>query len=220
MNNFLPLFQAFDALFPIGAYTLSNGMETYTQKGIVRCGDTLLDFLKAQVYLLPYNDLGLAAKAADGVDLVQLDNLCSAMKQPREIRTGSEKLCTRFLKAQSALSDYPSLTAYRKAISEGVCDGHYPVAAGLFIRDLHAATSTAIELYCYHILSAFVNQAVKLVPLGQLYGQSALFEAMKLIPEAARKALSVSMDELGASGCGFDLRAMQHEVMSGRLYMS
>ena len=37
MDNigFLTLMQAFDSLFPIGAYAFSNGMETYVQRGIV-----------------------------------------------------------------------------------------------------------------------------------------------------------------------------------------
>jgi urease accessory protein len=155
------------------------------------------------------------------------------MKQPSEIRKGSERLCARFLKVQANLANYHGLSAYRDAISKKRCDGHYSVAVGLFIRDLDmpsvsmgipSATlgilGAALEFYCYGILSAFVNHAVKLVPLGQLDGQSALFESMRGIPAAARKALAVSIDDLGVSGCGFDLRAMQHETLAGRLYSS
>jgi urease accessory protein len=220
MNKMLPLYQAFDALFPIGAYTLSGGMETYTQMGIVRDKGTLNAFLKAQVYILPFGDLGLAANAAQGVDFVFLDHLCAAMKQPYEIRTGSAKMCSRFLKIQSELAEYPALSAYRAAILQGHCDGHYPVAMGLFIRDTGAPVGAAMELYGYSILSLMVNHAVKLIPLGQSDGQSALFEAMRLIPEAVNKALSASIEDLGVSGAGFDLRAMQHETLKGRLYSS
>jgi urease accessory protein len=220
MNEMLPLYHAFDALFPIGAYTLSGGMETYTQKGIVRDKETLVAFLNAQVYILPYSDLGLAAKAAEGTDFIFLDHLCAAMKQPLELRTGSEKMCSRFLKIQSELACYPSLSAYRAAIARGSCDGHYPVAVGLFIRDTGAPVGAALELYGYSILSLTVNHAVKLIPLGQSDGQSALFAALRLIPEAVQKALAVSVEDLGVSGAGFDLRAMQHETLKGRLYSS
>jgi len=65
-----------------------------------------------------------------------------------------------------------------------------------------------------------VNHAVKLIPLGQSEGQSALFEVMRLIPGAAQKAMAADIDELGVSGCGFDLRAMQHETLHGRLYIN
>ncbi len=47
MDNigFLTLMQAFDSLFPIGAYAFSNGMETYVQRGIVTDKNTLSEFL-------------------------------------------------------------------------------------------------------------------------------------------------------------------------------
>jgi len=216
----IAMLQVFDPLFPTGAYTMSGGMETYTQKGLVNDKSTLVSYLKALVYILPYGDLGVCAKTAQGEDFILMDNLSAAMKQPFEIRTGSEKLCARFLKAQDALCDYPSLAAYRQAIRQTKCRGHYPVAVGLFLRDLNASLNEALELYCYSLLSQAVNHAVKLIPLGQSDGQAALFEAMRLIPGAAQKAMAASVDELGVSGCGFDLRSMQHETLHGRLYIN
>jgi len=216
----IALLQAFDPLFPTGAYTMSGGMETYTQKGLVQDKSALVSYLKAQLYILPYGDLGICAKTAQGEDFILMDNLCAAMKQPYEIRTGSEKLCTRFLKAQETLCNYPSLTAYRQAIKQEKCKGHYPVAVGLFIRDLNADIGDALELYCYSLLSQTVNHAVKLIPLGQSDGQAALFEALRLIPGAAQKAMAADVDDMGVSGCGFDLRAMQHETLRGRLYIN
>jgi urease accessory protein len=216
----IALLQAFDPLFPTGAYTMSGGMETYTQKGLVEDKSTLVSYLKALIFILPYGDLGVCAKTAQGENFILLDCLCAAMKQPFEIRTGSEKLCARFLKAQEMLCDYPSLAAYRNAIRQEKCRGHYPVAVGLFMRDLNASIDEALELYCYSLLSQAVNHAVKLIPLGQSDGQAALFEAMRLIPGAVQKALAADVDELGVSGCGFDLRAMQHETLHGRLYIN
>ncbi|MDR1069879.1 MAG: hypothetical protein LBL37_03750 [Gracilibacteraceae bacterium] len=220
MDNLLPLIQVLDPLFPIGGYTLSGGLETYTQKGLVRDRETLAAYLSAQLYLLPYGDLGVAAKAALGGDFVCLDGLCAAMKTPVEIREGSEKLCAHFLKAQSVLRDFPLLDEYRGTIADGRCDGHYPVAVGLFIKSIEADIQTALELYCYSILSAAANHTVKLVPLRQMDGQLSISAIMKRVPTAAQKAKTVSMDELGVSGCGFDLRAMQHETLPGRLYIS
>jgi urease accessory protein len=216
----IALLQAFDPLFPTGAYTMSGGMETYTQKGLVNDKPALVSYLKALIYILPYGDLGVCAKTAQGEDFIFMDSLCAAMKQPFEIRTGSEKLCTRFLKAQDALCDYPSLAAYRQMIKLEKCRGHYPVAVGLFIRDLNASLNEALELYCYSLLSQAVNHAVKLIPLGQSDGQAALFEAMRLIPGAVQKAMAAGVDDLGVSGCGFDLRSMQHETLHGRLYIN
>jgi len=228
VTNRIALLQAFDPLFPTGAYTMSGGMETYTQKGLVQDKSDLVAYLKAQMYILPYSDMGVCAKTAEGEDFVLMDSLCAAMKQPFEIRSGSEKLCARFLKAQEMVRgtahdvrcDYPLLAAYRQATKQEKCRGHYPVAVGLFMRDLNADLNEALELYCYSLLSQTVNHAVKLIPLGQSDGQAALFEALRLIPAAVQKARAASVDELGVSGCGFDLRAMQHETLQGRLYIN
>lgn len=75
-------------------------------------------------------------------------------------------------------------------------------------------------MYAYSILSSLVNHAVKLVPLRQLDGQICLADAMKKIPSAAQAAMHINEDELGISGCGFDLRSMQHERLYSRIYIS
>lgn len=220
MDNFLPLLQSFDTLFPIGAYTLSNGMETYVQKDIVYNKESLAKFLAAYLKILPYNDLGIAAHAANGGDAGELDKLCTAMKSPAEVRSGSERLCARFLKAQASLSPYKNLDIYWDMIRAGDCRGHYSVAVGLYIRDLGTDIYSALNIYGYNLLSAPVNHATKLVPLRQLEGQSVLFTALQQIPAIVKKAMEVKIEELGATGAGFDIRAMQHESLYMRLYSS
>ena len=214
------LSQALDPLFPIGSFTLSNGTETYTAKELVTDKETLSQLLNAYIYTLPTGDLGFAAKAASGEDITLLDNLCAASKSPFELRDGSSKLCRRFIKAQAALCPTPRLTDYSKRIEAGECTGFHPIAIGLFIADIEADIREGLSLHAYSLLSAMANHAVKLVPLRQLDGQTALFEAMKRIPEAAEKALSVQTDDLGISGSGFELRSMQHEKLFTRIYIS
>jgi urease accessory protein len=218
MDNSLYLWQAFDALFPIGAYTLSNGLETYVQRGLVRDPETLRAFIQAYLALLPYGDLGLAARAAEGEDPEKLDRLCHIMKAPAEVRQGSQRLGIRFLKAQAALHPYAGLSAYAQLIRSGRCRGHYPVAVGLFIRDLGAAEG--LNRYAYSLLSALVNHAAKLVPLRQLQAQAVLYAALEQIPTAVAQARRTQLEDLGVSGVGFDLRAMQHETLYSRLYSS
>lgn len=214
------LAQALDPLFPIGSFTLSNGMETYTAKNIVTDKESLTALLNAYIYTLPTGDMGFAAKAALGDDISVLDALCSASKSPYELRDGSSKLCRRFIKAQSALCSTPRLTDYFQRIEAGECTGLHPIAIGLFIADIEADIREGLSLYAYSLLSAMANHAVKLVPLRQLDGQSALYEAMEKIPEAVEKALSVQTDDLGISGSGFELRSMQHEKLFTRIYIS
>ena len=216
----LLLLQAFDSLFPIGAFALSSGLETYVYKRLISDKAGLQAYLAAYLHVLPYGDLGVAALAAGGADIKTLDELCHAMKAPREIREGSVRLCSRFIKAQMALGVCAPFTQYRRLIEEKQCAGHYPVAVGLFIRETGADLHFALSAYCYSLLSAAANHVVKLVPLRQFDGQAALREAMNLIGRAADAAQNVAIGDLGVSGCGFELRSMQHETLETRLYLS
>ena len=109
---------------------------------------------------------------------------------------------------------------YKNQIESGECSGHYSVAMGLFIKETEADLSEALELYCYSILSSMANHAVKLVPLRQLDGQKALFAVEQKILEAVSRSVKMNMEDIGASGCGFDIRSMQHEKLFSRLYIT
>lgn len=220
MDKLLYLAQSLDPLFPIGSYTLSNGMETYVQKGIVRDLDTLREFLDSYLTMLTYNELAFAAKAGEGEEPSKLDELYSALRAPSELRAGSSRQCVRFLKIHTELGNYPLLDGYQAMIKDGSCDGHHCIAMGLFIKDAGVELREGLRLYGYSILSTMVNQAVKLVPLRQLDGQRALYGILEKIPEAVEKAAAAQWDMLGAGGCGFDLRSMQHERLYSRLYSS
>lgn len=219
-SGMLKLLQATDSLFPIGAFTLSNGMETYTSLGIVNSGKSLSEYLDAYVYLLPYGDLGFAAKAAAGGDITLLDSIFAASRSPYELRCCSSKMCVRFLKTEISLGDYNLLKSYSEKISAGQCTGFFPVAVGLFIREVGADIDAGLEMYGYSLLSSAVNHAVKLVPLSQLDGQKCLSKAAEKIPDAVKKAVNVQIKDLGIGGSGFDLRSMQHEKLYSRIYIS
>jgi len=59
----LYMLQICDSLFPIGAFTLSNGLETYVQRGVVHSPETLAAYLADYLALAPYQELGVAALA-------------------------------------------------------------------------------------------------------------------------------------------------------------
>ena len=218
MDSLLQRMQIFDSVFPIGAYTMSNGLESYVQQGIIHDRVTLQEYLYALLTVLPYNDLGFAAKAAMGESFVLLDTLCTASRSAYELREGCRKLCIRFLKMILEMEQAPKLTVYQNAIAGGQCFGSYPVAIGLYLGKKEIEQGLA--MYCYQQLSAAVTHAVKLVPLRQSDGQIALHEILTQIPMAVQAAMRCSLDELGAGGFGFSLRAMQHEVLYSRLYLS
>lgn len=219
-TGILRLMQVLDSLFPIGAFTMSNGLETYTQKEIIHSCETLDEYLSSYIHALPSNDLGYAAKAASGKDIIRLDEICSAAKSPYELRKGSEKLCSRFIKTVRETGSFPLTENYSSLISQGICAGHHCIAVGLFIADNTDNILTGLQMYCFSLLSAAVNHAVKLVPLRQLEGQRLLSKITPEIPKAVIKASELSEDELGTNGPGFDISSAEHEKLYTRIYIS
>lgn len=220
----LNMLQICDSLFPIGAFALSNGLETYVQRGLVATADDLSRYLSDFLAVAPYQELGAMALAArhadDEVFLAELDNLCAALRAPREVRQGSAKLCMRLLKAAEQLAPMPRLAAYRARIASGGCVGQHPVAVGLYAADDGLELREALSAYGYSLLSAMTTCAVKCVPLRQLEGQRALRDAFPALVNAVETALTVGLSDLGVGGASFDLCAMQHETLYSRLYMS
>ena len=102
----LYMLQICDSLFPIGAFTLSNGLETYVQHGVVDSPETLAAYLADYLALAPYQELGVAALAmqyaSEPENWRRLDQLYTACRAPMEVRQGSAKLCMRLIKARRA----------------------------------------------------------------------------------------------------------------------
>lgn len=221
--NFMRILQICDSLFPIGAFTLSNGLETYVQKELISSPDGLEEYLRSYISLLAYNELGSAAIAyrSDENELIRLDEIYTACKAPAEIRKGSQRVARRFFRASEKISESAeSLNNYKRLVELGKCSGHQCIAYGLFIKDCGEDLSEGLGVYGYSICSAIVTNCVKLVPLSQLAGQKILAESFEHISAAAEKAMQIGIDEIGVCGAGFELRAMEHEKLYSRQYMS
>ena len=105
------LLQVNDALFPIGGYSHSQGLETYIQRGIVHNVDTAREYITHKIkWNLAYTELlaaRLAYEAAEKKDLQELlylEELLEASRIPMEQR---EKWVPVLLRPLKSL-DFPS----------------------------------------------------------------------------------------------------------------
>ena len=162
-----------DALFPIGAYAHSYGLETYVQQGCVHDAATAGKWLRAYFSgSFLYGEL-LSARLAyeafgepDGLEkLLELEAEVRAARVPRETRE-------------------------------------------------------ALQHYLYAQLSALTNTCVKLIPLSQTDGARLVASFRTCYSAYIDRALAAEADDLCLSSPGLDIRAMQHEVLYSRLYMS
>lgn len=222
------LLQVNDALFPIGAYSHSYGLETYIQKNLLTYSDDAWEFIRNRLcYNFCYSEL-LSAKlayeyAADRQlkKIAELETLLDASKVPREIREAGHKLGSRFVKTLQGMDiDYESdiFTAYCKLRKSKTVT--HSIVYGVFCAAVGIDHETAMAHYLYAQTSAIVTNCVKSIPLSQTDGQHLLYKSQELFPKLLEKLKSLTEDELCLSTPGADIRCMQHEGLYSRIYMS
>lgn len=222
------LLQVNDALFPIGGYSHSYGLETYIQKGIVHDEDSAEEFIHKRLeYNFLYNEflavrLGWEyAVRGDLTAISRLEEIMEAGKIPRETREASRKLGSRFIKTLSALEiprENRVFEEYREARKGKSV--HHAVAYGVFCGAAGSTREEALEHFLYAQTSAMVTNCVKTIPLSQSSGQKLLSGCYPLLQKLTREVKELGEEWLGLSGPGFDLRCMQHEGLYSRIYMS
>lgn len=224
-NDFLKILQSVDAFFPIGAFTLSNGLEDYVITGRIKTHEELETYLKGFIQMFPYQDLGLLhlsychAEKKDA--LIRLDQLANAMKSAMEVRGGSSKMCVRYLKARESMGDCGGMLKwYFDQIRRNHLTGFHPIALGIYGASLDIEEDLLLCMYSYSVLSAIVNNAVKLVPLSQMEGQRILLKTLGHLETVVEKVRQIQETDLGVSGGAFEIHCMNHEQLYSRLYMS
>ncbi len=223
--SLLKMMQSVDAFFPVGAFTLSNGLEDYVIVEKIHSIEGLREYLEGFLQVFPYQDLGIAALAyrygKDRNMLLRLDELANAIKCAREVRTGCIRMCSRYLKAREAMSDCGGkLKWYREKIKNKEAAGFHPIAIGIYASSMGMEIEEMLSMYGYSVISAIVNNGVKLVPLSQMEGQKVLFQMLEGLEKAVERAGNVAMEELGVSGSAFEIHCMNHEYLYSRQYMS
>lgn len=226
-NSLLSLLHLSDPALPIGGYSHSAGLETYVQLGIVKDAATAKGFVTEMLSKnIHYSDAAFVSLAygATGINdlstILSLDEECTAVKLPREVREASRKIGWRLIKNFQPLCNNELLSEYAKAAKSQVVSGHYCIAFGLLANILNISKKDALTGFYYSAAAGFVTNSVKLIPLSQQHGQEILFSLHPLIEELAEKSLQPDKDLIGLCCSGFDIRSMQHERLYSRLYMS
>ncbi|AEF93632.1 Urease accessory protein ureF [Desulfotomaculum nigrificans CO-1-SRB] len=223
----LSLLQISDSFFPTGSFTQSYGLETYVQKGLITSKEDLVNFLTTYLLeLLACSDclaMLLAYRAGqDGslVSLVELDQILAAQKIAREGREASVKTGNRMLQTATRLFTSSILVQFSKLVKQGKTYGHHAVVFGLMGQAIGLEEKELAFSFVYSTTAGMVNNAVRLIPLGQNEGQWVLKELQVVMEQAVEKSLGLSLNDLGSAAPALEIRGMQHERLYSRLFMS
>lgn len=216
------LLQINDTLFPIGNYTHSFGLESYIQLKRISTKQEAKDYLKAYLNTqILYTDL-LAIKLIYNTDSLQeillLEETINAANSASELRNAMQKLGKRFIKTINAmkLEKQELFQTYTQTSSLHL----YVVAFGVFAKAYSLHYQHCIRQYLYAQASHTLTNCVKLIPLAQSCGQeilASLHNELNLILEKLEK---LERKDFCSVAIHHEIKAMQHEHLYSRLYMS
>nr|WP_296044159.1 urease accessory protein UreF [uncultured Blautia sp.] len=223
------LLQINDALFPIGGYSHSQGLETYIQRGLVHDEDTAREYITNKIkWNFEYTELlaaRLAYEAAEKKNLkgiLRLEELLEASRIPMEQREAARKMGSRFAKTIEKLELPISESGiFRKYLDarKGKTVNHCCIY-GIFCAEMQIPLEEALSHYLYAQTSAIVTNCVKTIPLSQTSGQKLLSGCYGEFEMILKDVMKKREEDLCLSAPGFDIRGIQHERLYSRLYMS
>ncbi|HVU12303.1 MAG TPA: urease accessory UreF family protein, partial [Phototrophicaceae bacterium] len=205
-----------------GSFAHSGGLETYTQAEIVATPDDLARLIALRLDAAARTDLIVVHEAltADRAQVIELDRLCSASKVAKEAREASEKIGRRLLASVLNLISDEQLDFYQREITAGRCAGHHAVVHGLACAALNLDPRTALLTFGYALAANQTTASLKLMRIGQTQAQKVLAESGAALESAVEAALTRTLDDFGSFTPALDIRAMQHEHLFRRLFIS
>ncbi len=227
MNRFLSLLQFSDGLFPAGAYAHSFGLEACVQSGKVVDAAGVETFLRAYLEgcAAPTDAVALlcARRAAINKNLASclaLDETLDAMKTPGELRDASRQMGRQTLRVATHLPCHPLLEEYGKAVAGELTPGHHAIVFGMIGGFLEWDAPEMASAYLYSTSAALVGAALRLLPLGQLAGQSIVWNVRPLIAALAEDAQDKQESDMWSFAPALEIASMNHALLDARLFRS
>ena len=225
----LATLQLADSAFPSGAYTLSGGLETLIEEGIVHdaagmagCVRALLLGRAARGDLAALVGAHRAAseRPADGATIVAIDRRLEASKLAAEERQGSRRVGRRIVTETARLIPSPALAAFIAAIEGGSTPGTAAVAFGVAASALAIPERQAALAAAHAQALGLLGVGVRLGTIGHGDQQRLLRDAHPMIGLAADVAGATDWRILTPFAPGLDVAMARHETALGRLFAS
>ena len=222
----LAALQLADSAFPSGLYTLSHGLEGYTQAGAIDAAtlpDLLADLLHGSAGPADASAFALAHRAAGAGDwdrLAAIDRRLHAVLLIREVRTASIRTGRQLLDVSGHAFGLPELDPLRKMLRDKRIHGMQPVISGAVHAALGVPARAAVAGGLYALAAGFVGAAVRLRVVDHLRAQAVLFGAGPVIAEVTERALTAEIDDIGGFAPMLEVYSARHERSGARLFVT
>lgn len=226
VRQLLTSLQFADSAFPSGFYTMSHGLEGYSQARLVAHDDVqelLAELLLHSIGPADATALAAAHRAAGAgdVDLVQqIDQRLFASKLNAEMRTASVRSGHQLIDLGAELIEHALLAEYGERVRLRSTPGCQPVAAAVVYAASGVTTRMAVASDLFAFSVSFVGAALRLRLTDHRRAQAILLGTAGVIEQATDAALKRELEDLGGCAPMADIMSAQHERAEARLFAS
>jgi urease accessory protein len=244
----LRLLQLADSAFPSGAYTLSHGLETLVQAGVVVDRDGLAEFIDVQlgaklarsdlvaliaahrVAHVPADTHWLGRVAGTSVtdppddlearidQIVAIDARLTACRLAADDRLASSRVGRRLATEASRLLPSPVLTGFLAVITAGRTPGNAALSFGLAGSAFGLGARDTALAAASSTVSGIAAAAVRLGLIGHGQAQRLIADAAQSIVDAVDVAEAGSWRELRPSAPQIEIALAAHETAVARQF--
>ena len=161
-----------------------------------------------------------AAKAGDTGTCLALDERLDALKAAAELRDASRQMGRQTLRVANHLPRYGLLADFADAVAKDITPGHHPVIFGMLGGLMLWPVREMVSAYLYSTSAALVGAALRLMPLGQLAGQSILWKMQPLIAKIADDMHEKTQEDMWSFAPALEIASMRHALLDARLFRS
>lgn len=215
------LFQLISPSLPIGGFTYSQGLEWAVESGWVNDKDSMIKWLTVMLnHSITTLELPViqryyqAMENSDADSIAYWSEYLYSCRETSELRAEEKQRGRALLTLLKQLEfdiDPQWLQSPHPNQLLGFC-----IAAKKWQIPLFSLQQGYVWSWAENIIMA----GVKLVPLGQTAGQSALLELSALFPKAIEEANKIENDEVGSFTPSIAIASSRHETQYTRLFRS
>jgi urease accessory protein len=223
---FLGSLQLADSLFPSGGYTLSHGLESYAEAGLLDAASVTATAAGLIRYSVGPSDavaLALTCRAATRGDLnaiAGIDRRLTAVKLAREPRQASMRLGRQMLAMARDVFDDEVARSYLARVRADDLPGNQAVAMGILKAGFGIPVREAVAGELYAFAASCAGAALRMTLIDHRQAQRVIRDLAPVVIAATDDALTRTVAEIGGSAPFAELMAMRHETADLRLFVT
>jgi urease accessory protein len=210
--------------YPVGAFSYSSGIEWAVEAGDIGSAETLGRWLVTIVRqgsvicdAALFAHAHRAAAAGDDEALGAVAELAAALAGSKERFLETTAQGQAFRDITCAAWPTPALDRLASAWDGPLA---YPVVVAAACAGHGITLAPALDAFLHGVVSNLISAGVRLIPLGQTDGQRVLAGLETEIAQAAVRAGTIALDEIGTAAPRADIASMRHETQYTRLFRS